>query len=76
MQHIVFVILKFNVSNDIPLVFHNGSNYNYHFIIKELGNKFEGQFECLGENAEKYKSFSVQIKKEVIKLIRMVKKVL
>ena len=26
--------LKFNVCNEIPAVFHNGSNYDYHFIIK------------------------------------------
>ena len=52
--------------NEIPVVFHNGSNYNYHFIIKELAKEFEGQFECLGENTEKYKNFSVPIKKEVI----------
>ena len=34
-------------------VFHNGSNYDYHFIIKELTNEFEEIFECLGENTEK-----------------------
>ena len=34
--------LKFNVPNEIPVVFHNGSNYDYHFIIKELANKSEG----------------------------------
>ena len=28
----------------------NGSTLNYHFIIKELGEKFKGQFTCLGEN--------------------------
>ena len=39
--------------NEIPLVFHSVSNYDYHFIIKELVNEFEGQFECLGENREK-----------------------
>ena len=44
--------------NGIPVVFHNGSNYDYHFIIKELAN--EEKFECLGENTEKYK-----IEKEV-----------
>ena len=55
--------LKFNVPNEIPVVFHNGSNYDYHFIIKELANEFEEQFECLGENTEKYKCFSVPIEK-------------
>ena len=34
-------------------VFHNGSNYDYDFIIKELANEFEEIFECLGENTEK-----------------------
>ena len=51
--------------NEIYVVFHNGSNYDYHFIIKELANELEGQLECLGENTEKYKTFSVAIKKEV-----------
>ena len=41
--------------NENPVVFHNSSNYDYHFIIKELTNEFEGQFECPGENKEKYK---------------------
>ena len=27
--------LIFIVSNKIPVVFHNGSNYDYHFFIKE-----------------------------------------
>ena len=36
--------LKFNVPNEIPVVFHNGSNHDFHFIIKELANKFQGRF--------------------------------
>ena len=51
--------------NEIPAVFHNGSNYDYHLIIKELANEFEGQSECLWENTEKYKTFSVPIGKKV-----------
>ena len=51
--------------NKFPVVFHNGSNYDYHFIIKELANEFEKQFEYLGENTEKYKTFSIPIEKEV-----------
>ena len=46
-------------------MFYNGSTYNYHFIIKELAEEFEGQFECLGENTEKNITFSVPIKKEL-----------
>ena len=45
--------LKLSMPNEILLVFHSMSNYDYHFIIKELVNEFEGQFECLGENREK-----------------------
>ena len=30
--------LAFQISNQIPVVFHNVSNYDYHFIIKELAN--------------------------------------
>ena len=37
--------LKFNVPNKIPVVFRNCSNYDYHFVVKELTNEFEGQFE-------------------------------
>ena len=48
-------------------MFHNGSTYDYHFIIKEFAEKFEGEFECLDENIEKYITFSVPIKKKITK---------
>ena len=57
--------LKLNVPNKIPVVFHNGKNYGYHFIIKELWNEFKQKFECLGKNTEKCRTFSVPIEKEV-----------
>ena len=53
--------LKFTEPNDIPAVFHSGSNYENHFILKELANQFRGQIECLGENMKNYKIFSVLI---------------
>ena len=56
--------LRYKVQWEIPVKIHNGSKYDYHFIIKELAKKFKGQFECLGENTEKYITFSVPIKKE------------
>ena len=57
--------LRYKVPKNIPVIFHNGSTYDYDFIIKELANEFEGNFECLGENTEKYITFSVPIKKRI-----------
>ena len=34
-------------------------------MIKQLAREFDGQLECLGENTEKYITFSVTIKKEL-----------
>ena len=42
--------------------------FDYHFIIKELAEGFEGQFTCLGENTDKYIIFSVPIEKEVTRI--------
>ena len=57
--------LKYSVPKKIFIVFHNVSNYDYHFIIKELANRFKKQFTCLGENTDKYITLSVPIEKEV-----------
>ena len=57
--------LKYSVPKQIPVAFHNGSNYDYHFIIKEWAEEFKKQFTCLGENIEKYIIFTVPIEKEV-----------
>ena len=55
--------LRYKIPKEIPVVFHNGSTYDYHFIVKELEEEFEGDFECLGENTEKYITFAVLVKK-------------
>ena len=60
--------MKFDVPNEIPVVFHNGSNYDYHFITKELANECEEKFECLGENKETHKTFSISMKKEITQI--------
>ena len=56
--------LRYKVPHKIHVKIHNGSKYDYHFIIRELAEEFKGQFECLGENTEKYITFSIPIKKE------------
>ena len=56
--------VRYNIPKNIPIVFHTGSTYDYHFLIKTLAEEFKAEFECLGENTEKYITFSVPLKKE------------
>ena len=57
--------LRYKVPTEIPILFHNSSIYDYHFIIKELVKEFEGNFDCLGVNTERYITFSVPLKKKI-----------
>ena len=56
--------LRYNAPKKIPIVFHNGSTCDYHFAIKKIAEEFKGEVECLGENTEKYITFSMPLKKE------------
>ena len=60
--------LKYSVAKKITIDFHNESNNDYHFIIKELAEEFLKQFTCLGEITEKYIRFTVPIEKEVTRI--------
>ena len=53
--------LRYKIPTEIPLAFHNGSVYDYHFIIKQLAIELKGKFDCLGENTKKYITFSAPI---------------
>ena len=57
--------LMYKTPKEIPVVFHNDSQYDYYFIINELAEEFKGKFEYLGENTEKYITFLEPIKKEL-----------
>ena len=39
--------LKYSMPKKFPMVFHNGSNYDYHFIIKESAEEFKKTFYLL-----------------------------
>ena len=54
---------KWKQKLEIPIKTHNGSTYDYNFIIQESAEEFKGQFESLGENTEKYITFSIAFKK-------------
>ena len=72
--HIAYVITMDYCRWILSIIFHNGSNYDYHFIIKEFTDEFEKQFTCLGENTKKHITFTVPIEKELQELIKMEKK--
>ena len=57
--------LRYKIPKEIPVVFHDGSTHDYHFIIKELVKEFDGNFKCLGKITEKYINFSVLMKKKI-----------
>ena len=44
--------------------FHNGTNYEYYFIIKELAGNFFSKFTCSRKNTKKITIFTVLIEKE------------
>ena len=53
--------LRYQEERDIPVIIHNGSNYDFHLLIKDLAKEFKSDIYCLGKNMEKYISFSVPI---------------
>ena len=56
--------LGYKTLREIPVIFHDGSTYDYHFVIKKL-EEFKGNFDCLGENTEKCITLSAPIKKDL-----------
>ena len=43
--------LRYKIPEKTPVVFHNSSTFDYHFIIKQLAIEFKSEFVCLGENS-------------------------
>ena len=63
--------LRYKTLKEIPVVFYNGSKYDNHFIIKKIAEKVKGHFQCLGENTEKYITFSIPTKENFIMGIQL-----
>ena len=48
---------------DISTIIHHAT-YDTHFIMNQLAEEFKGELDCIGENMEKYITFSTPIKKK------------
>ena len=65
--------LRYKTPKEIPAIFHNGSTYDYHFIVNKLAKEFYGRLHCLWENTEKYITFSVPISKENLIMVKQLR---
>ena len=52
--------LRYKVPDYIPIIIYSAS-YDTDFIINQLAKEFKGELDCIGENIEKYITFSVPI---------------
>ena len=73
--------LQYKVTKKIPVVFHNGLTYDYHFIIKQLTEECKGQLQKIKKNIllfhYRLKKKLLMVKKKMIvkkKKLLMVKK--
>ena len=55
--------LRYSTQVDIPVMFHNGSNYDFNLTITELAKEFRSEMRCIPLNTNKYMSFSIPLKK-------------
>ena len=55
--------LNYKVQKQIPIIIDNAS-YDTLFMLNQLAIEFKGELNCIGDNMEKYITFSVPIKKE------------
>ena len=59
--------LRYRTQIEMPVFFHNGTNYDFNLLIEELAKEYNSDISCIPLNTNKYMSFSVPIKKEMIK---------
>ena len=54
--------LRYSTQRDIPVFFHNVTNYDFNLINSELTKEFRSELHCIPLNGQKVTSFSISIK--------------
>ena len=49
--------LRYSTQKDIPVFFHNGTNYDVNLVINELAKEFRSELNCIPLNGEKFVIF-------------------
>ena len=57
--------LMYSRQIDIPVFFHNSTNYDFNLIITELAKEFRSEMRCIPLNINKYMFFLIPTKKEI-----------
>ena len=60
--------INFKLTRTIPVIFHNLSSYDAHFLIEDISNAFDGDLNVIPITTEKYISFTKKVKGTKIKL--------
>ena len=58
--------LKYKVLKETLIIIIHNASYDTHFMLNQLAIEFKDELNGIGDNMEKYITFSVPIKKEVI----------
>ena len=66
--------LRYSVQRDIPVFFHNSTNYDFNLIINELAKEFRSELHCIPLNGEKFMSFSIPITKRCMITLKTLRK--
>ncbi|XP_066590764.1 uncharacterized protein [Prorops nasuta] len=61
--------INYKLKLNIPVIFHNLSNYDAHFLIRDITNSFEGNVKVIPLNMEKFMTIIKFIKNSNIKFI-------
>ena len=66
--------MRYSTKKDIPVFFHNGTNYDFNLIINELARESKSELHCIPLNGEKFMSFSIPIREKVYAKFKNTKK--